>query len=159
MKPFIVNCDSWHYRLNVKMCKTNERLIDDDNAVKYVMSKDNLCTYWWMTTWSVIKVLITAFFALSLTYIVGYIIYLYGHAWVFYTFETFATTASVIFCFAIIIGLIMFFAWLDNRKKRKLDSILYHGETETSLSKAKYSSWKNGICLPVEFKNEHSRNC
>jgi hypothetical protein len=152
MKPFVVNRDSWHYKLNVRMCKTNDRLSRDDNAVKYVMSKDNLCTYWQMTAWSLIKVLITAFFALSLVYIVGYLIYLYGYAWLFHTFDTFVATTSVIATIAGIVGLVTLFAWLDKRKKRKLDDILYHGETETSLSKAKYSSWKYGICLPVEFK-------
>jgi ABC-type proline/glycine betaine transport system permease subunit len=50
----------------------------------------------------------------------------------------------------ILIGVVV--GWFDNRRRIKLQKILVNGETETSLARAKYMSWKNGICIPVEFK-------
>lgn len=152
MKAFFVNKNSWHYRLNVKMCKTNERLHSEALVEKYVMSKDNLCSYWRMTIWSLFKVAVAAAFILSAIYVVLYLIYLYGYALMFYTSEAIMGTITVLSLFGGIIGIILAGAWLDKRKRAKLNKILYDGETETSLAKAQYSSWKSGICVPVEFK-------
>lgn len=152
MKPFTVNTNSWHYKLNVKLCKTNDRLHSDKLAETYVKSKDNLCSYWRMTTWSVIKVLaVTSFISL----IIGSILFFtFKFGMILYTnpISTIITTSIVLAVFTVIIGFLVGLSKLDTMRKNKLDRILYQGETETSLAKAKYSSWKNGFCMPVEFK-------
>jgi hypothetical protein len=152
MKTFSVNKNSWHYRLNVRMAKTNDRLDRDNLAEIYACSKDNLCSYWQMTLWSMFKVGVTIAFAVTAIFGVLYLFYLFGYALIFHTTELLVGTGSVLGLITIIIGMAAVNNWFDNRKKRKLDLILYHGETETSLAKAKYSSWKGGICVPVEFK-------
>jgi hypothetical protein len=152
MKAFSVNKNSWHYRLNVKMCKTNERLYRQDLVEKYVMSKDNLCSYWRMTLWSLFKVAVAAAFILALASLVLFLVYTYGYALIFNTAEAVAGTIAVLLLFGTAIGVILLGAWLDKRKRAKLDKILNGGETETSLAKAQYSSWKSGVCVPVEFK-------
>jgi hypothetical protein len=152
MKAFSVNKNSWHYRLNVRMCKTNDRLTRDDNAVKYVMSKDNLCSYWQLTLWSMFKVAVSAAFVTVIIFGVLFLLYLFGYALFFHTIQTLIGTAMALGVGGFLVGMLMLSAWLDKRKRQKLHAILYEGETETSLSKAKYSSWKSGICLPVEFK-------
>lgn len=152
MKTFSVNKDSWHYRLNVRMAKTNERLSRDNYAEKFVQSKDNFCSYWRMTLWSMFKVAVSVSFAGVAIFGVLYLLYGFGYAFIFHTTQALVGTALVFGVIGVLVGMFAVSTWLDKRKKQKLDAILYDGETETSLAKAKYSSWKGGICLPVEFK-------
>lgn len=152
MKTFTVNKNSWHYKLNFEMCKTNERLKLNDYAEKYVQSKDNLCSYWRMTLWSMFKLLAVLFFVGVVISAALYLIYMFGYAILFHTSETVVMTATGIGVFTFISGIISLAVWADKRKRDKLNKILYDGETETSLAKAQYSSWKNGVCVPVEFK-------
>lgn len=152
MKTFSVKKDSWHYQLNIGMVKTNERLSRSDNAEKYVQSKDNLCSYWQMTLWSMFKVAVVASFILALLTASVYVIYGYGYALLFHTSEALIGTALLI-GFAVALALLFLGATsLQKRKEIKMNKILYGNETETSLTKAQYSSWKNGVCVPVEFK-------
>lgn len=152
MKAFSVNKNSWHYRLNVSMAKTNDRLSNDKYAEKFVQSKDNLCSYWRMTLWSMFKVAAATVLIVGLIGFILFVIYNIGYAFLFHTTQAIAGTVIIVGTIGLIAGLVLLGTWLDKRKKRKLDMILYHSETETSLAKAQYSSWKNGVCVPVEFK-------
>lgn len=152
MKAFSVNKNSWHYRLNVSMAKTNDRLSSDEYAEKFVQSKDNLCSYWQMTLWSMFKVAAATVFVVGLIGFILFVIYNIGYAFLFHTAQAIAGTVIIVGTIGLIVGLVHLGTWLDRRKKHKLDMILYHSETETSLAKAQYSSWKNGVCVPVEFK-------
>lgn len=152
MKTFSVNKASWHYRLNVRMAKTNDRLSRDEHAEKFVQSKDNFCSYWRMTLWSMFKVAVAAAFVVGLISFLFVVAYNIGYAFWFHTTQAFIGTAVIVGVVALISGMLFGLNWMDTRKKRKLDAILYNGETETSLAKAKYSSWKGGVCVPVEFK-------
>ena len=152
MKTFSVNKNSWHYKLNVSMAKTNERLKRDDRAELFVQSKDNLCSYWQMTLWSSFKFAVAASFVI---FVIGFILFgLYnlGYAFIFHTTQTLIGTGLGIAFIATIIGIVMLSNWMEKRKNEKLSKILNDGETETSLAGAKYSSWKSGVCVPVEFK-------
>lgn len=151
MKPFVINRNSWHYKLNIVMCKTNERLSRDYYAEKYVMSKDNLCSYWQMTLWSMFKFAVAAAFVIGVAGFLLFVLYNVGYVFWFHTAQAFVGTAVMACVVGVIVGLVVGNTRLEKRKQRKLDNILYHGETETSLTKAKYSSWKSGICVPVEF--------
>ena len=152
MKTFSVNKDSWHYRLNVRMAKTNERLLRDSYAEKFVQSKDNFCSYWRMTLWSMFKVAVSAAFVATLVVLSLIGLYNIGYAFVFHARQALIGTAFVLGLIGMIVSMFAISTWFDNRTKRKLDAILHDGETETSLAKAKYSSWKGGVCVPVEFK-------
>lgn len=152
MKTFSVNKNSWHYKLNVRMSKTNERLNQDNNAEKFVQSKDNLCSYWRMTLWSMFKITVAySFVAVVIFGLLG-LIFMYLKSLILNTAYTVAATAMTLGAFSIIVGIVALAIWLDKRKAAKLNKILYEGETETSLTKAQYSSWKHGVCVPVEFK-------
>lgn len=152
MKTLSVNTASWHYKLNVRMAKTNERLKRDSDAETYVRSKDNFCSYWRMTIWSMFKVLVTAAFVAASIFAICYGLYALGYAFMFHTKAALVSTAIVASLIGFMIAMFVTTTWLDNRRRKKLDKILFEGETETSLAKAKYSSWKNGVCVPVEFK-------
>jgi cytochrome b subunit of formate dehydrogenase len=152
MKLFSVNKNSWHYKLNLEMCQTNGTLKSEGYAQRYVQSKDNLCSYWQLTLYSIFKVLVVATFVLAVTGALLWVLYMIGYGFIYHTAEALVTTGVLTGFVAFLIGIIMLGTWLDNRKKIKLNKILHDGETETSLAKAKYSSWKNGFCVPVEFK-------
>jgi len=152
MKTFSVNKDSWHYKLNVTMVKTNERLNKEDYSERYVQSKDNLCSYWQMTLWSMFKAAAAVAFVCALVGLVLFAIYSYGYALMFHTNQALAATVFVVGGFLFVGSIIYGGSKLSDRKRIKLNRILYEGETETSLTKAQYSSWKNGVCVPVEFK-------
>jgi hypothetical protein len=153
MKTFSVNKNSWHYKLNVRMVKTNERLNRDDYAEKYVRSQDNLCSYWRMTTWSMFKVLVAATFFVVLTAGIIAALYMIGNAFIFHTQQALIATGVIVGIITFIVLVTMLVNWISKRNREKLSAILYLDKTETSLSSAKYSSWKSGICLPVEFKD------
>lgn len=153
MKAFSVNTNSWHYKLNIRMVKTNERLFRDDNAEKYVKSKDNLCSYWQMTIWSIFKLVVVFSVAAAIIFFLGSLVFLYVKSIIFNTGPTLVGTGIAIGLLSALFGSIGIAVWLDKQKTIKMNKILYDGETETSLAKAKYSSWKSGICVPVEFKS------
>lgn len=152
MKTFSVNKNSWHYKLNFKMCQTNERLAQGNYAEKYVESKDNFCSYWRMSIWSMFKVLLVIAFVAGATTFIGYMLYLMGYAFVVHTQQAILSTVAVVIIFGLIFGIAYIVSLISERNRKKMNAIIYDGETETSLAKAKYSSWKAGICLPVEFK-------
>ena len=152
MKSFSVNTNSWHYKLNIRMTKTNDMLSQGNNAEKYVKSKDNFCSYWRMTLWSMFKISVALSFVAAIAIMLLYFVYLYGYALIFNTGEALIGTGVVITTIAMIVGFVVLGTTLDARKRKKLKKILEEGETETSLAKAKYSTWKDGICIPVEFK-------
>ena len=152
MKTFTVNKDSWHYKLNFEMCKTNDRLYKPELVHKFIMSKDNLCSYWRMTLWGMFKVAVVVAFALTVAASISFMIYLYGYALMFHTTEALVGTGVVVSLLVIIVSIVSIHVWFEERKRIKLNKILNDGETETSLAKAQYSSWKSGVCVPVEFK-------
>jgi hypothetical protein len=152
MKPFAVNKNSWHYKMNVEMCKTNDTLKTSDYAVKYVQSKDNLCSYWQLTLWSLFKVLVVITFVIAVVGALLWVLYMIGYGFLYHTPQALASTGALVIFFGSIIGVSVGVTWAQNRRTVKLNKILHNGETETSLAKAKYSSWKNGFCVPVEFK-------
>jgi hypothetical protein len=152
MKTFSVNKNSWHYKMNVSLCQTNQTLQAGQNAERYVQSKDNLCSYWQLTLWSMFKVLVVAAFVFTVAAFILFVLYKIGYAFMYYTLPALVGTGLILGVIAFSVGITMLGTWLGNRKREKLNKILYNGETETSLAKAKYSSWKSGICVPVEFK-------
>lgn len=152
MKAFSVNKNSWHYKLNIKMVKTNERLYRNDNAEKYVQSKDNLCSYWRMTLWSVFKLAVAAAFVLGLAAVALYLVGGYIYALLFHTSTALIGTALLAVVLGLFVGTIFIITLISKHHRNKLDKILFEDATETSLAKAQYSSWKKGICVPVEFK-------
>ena len=152
MKTFSVNKNSWHYKLNISMVKTNDSLYREDYVERYVQSKDNLCSYWQMTLWSMFKAAVAIAFVCAVIGFIGFVLYNYGYALMFHTTQALVGTAFVIGVFVFAGSVVYVGSKLSARKRIKLDKIIYHGETETSLAKAQYSSWKNGVCVPVEFK-------
>lgn len=152
MKAFTVNKNSWHYKLNAAMCKTNERLDTQERIEKYVMSKDNLCSYWRMTLWSSFKALVVVSFLAGAVGFMLFAIYNIGFAFITNPGASFMAALVVATVIALLIGIVYVIARVNDRQRVKMNRILYEGATETSLTKAQYSSWKSGICVPVEFK-------
>lgn len=150
MKTFVVNQDSWHYRLNVRMLKTNTVIDTDKEAELYLKSRNNLCLYWQTTIWSIVKILLLVSLSSFLLFLLGLILYVTGIELLVNPFFTLITILGAL----TIVGLTIFFAWvyivLEKRKEDRITAILY--KRDQSLAKAKYDSWKSGICLPIEFR-------
>lgn len=152
MKAFTVNKNSWHYKLNTSMCKTNERLDTAERVSKYIMSKDNLCSYWRMTLWSSFKALVVVSFIVGVVGFLLFTLHAIGVAFIANPTSSLMVTLAGVIVVALAVGVVYSITSLKERQRIKMNKILYEGETETSLTKAQYSSWKSGICVPVEFK-------
>ena len=152
MKTFSVNKNSWHYKMNLEMCLTNEMLKRDNYAEKYVQSKDNFCSYWRMTLFSMFKIAVIFAGIAVLLFGILFVLYNIGHAFIYNLSTALVLTGILIGFLAFVIGIAFVSDWITKRKRIKLNKILHGGHTETSLAKAKYSSWKNGVCVKVEFK-------
>ena len=151
MKSFVVNKNAWHYKLNAYTCKS-EVLHSDYLVDKFIRSKDNLCSYMQLTTWSMIKI---CFIGALLAFLAAMSLLL---AWVvvsaFITdpIGSLINTGLVLGILTVGITIVALGATYESYKRKKLNKVLYEGETETSLAKAKYKSWKTGVCVPVEFE-------
>lgn len=152
MKAFTVNKNSWHYKLNTSMCKTNDRLDTTERVERYIMSKDNLCSYWRMTLWSSFKVLVAVSFICAVVAFLLFTLYNIGVAFITNPATSLKVTLAIVGGVALFIGIVYVLTRISNSQRIKMNKILYEGETESSIANARYSSWKSGICLPVEFK-------
>lgn len=152
MKAFTVNKNSWHYVLNTKMCMTNDRLDTAERVERYIMSKDNLCSYWRMTLWSSFKALVAVSFIAGVVGFLLFTLYSIGAAFIINPVNSLKVTLVIVGTLSLVIGIIYVLTHINNSRRIKMNKILYEGETESSLAKAQYSSWKSGICVPVEFK-------
>jgi hypothetical protein len=151
MKPFVVEKNSWHYRLNAYAL--DKGVFDTKERVDmFIRSKDNLCSYWRLTIFSIIKLAAIGVFIGGAIFIAGAGVYTLGKAIFMYPLEGLIIIV-VVFSAIFVCGLIGYaLSVLAERRRKKLYKILHEGHTETSLTKAKYDSWKAGVCVPVEFK-------
>lgn len=154
MKTFSVSKNSWHYRFNVRIAKQNPLLSDRDYADVYVSSKDNICAYWRLTVYNFLKVVAAAGFMLIFVGLLGFVAYVIVSSFIAMPMQALATAALL----TVFLGTVALFVVIGNavqtRRENKLNLILHRGETDTSLARAKYTSWRDGICVPVEFKND-----
>lgn len=151
VKTFIVNKDSWHYRLNVKMLRESEVFLWDDHVEVYIQTMDNFCKYWRLTAVNLIKVafmfaIVLAVVAVVLAVVIGVVV-----AAVTHPFETGVFTGLVLTVLAIIFGLYLL---SDSSEKRKQEAVkaALRNKSNDGLVKTKYKSWKHKICPSVEFK-------
>jgi uncharacterized membrane protein (DUF485 family) len=134
MKPFTINRNSWHYKLNRKFM--NEYGVSDRHMeYQWEPRHNDFCSYWRATIFRMVAV---AFIAAVLTVFVTMIGFAaYTHPW-----ETLRTVGIFIGVVAGFIGFVMLFA-LASTSKEKLNE---------SLFVQKYKAHKSKICPMVEYK-------
>lgn len=134
MKPFVINRDSWHYKLNKNFSNDYEHLMktwEDKHA--------NFCSYWRATMFRVIGVL---FLALMVVGIVSFI----GIASYNEPVTALIVVGSIIGIIAAI-ALIVFISEKIKYKKKPVDKL-----KPESLIVQKYRAHKSKICPTVDFK-------
>jgi hypothetical protein len=152
MKTFCVDKNSWHYKMNAAMVKTDPKLARDGKNEIYVQSKDNICSYWQLTILSMFKIAFASFLLLFIATGFIYAMWTAARLFMINPYESLRALGLLLTFTAAIAAFIFISNWMARKREIKIDNILHNGETETSLAKAKYFSWKNKVCSKVEFK-------
>lgn len=134
MKPFKVNRDSWHYKLNQRL--QNE---DGYSMHRWEEKHNNFCAYWRATMFRIIFLLFVSLGVLGLLGMMGMAVY---NA----PLETLGTIGGVILAFSAIVGLVGISEWRKGRAAAKKEAGI-----PDSLFVAKYKAYKSKICPMVEF--------
>jgi hypothetical protein len=140
MKPFKVNRDSWHYKLN-------KHFLNDRGDNEYYMQDywerkhNNFCAYWRVTMFRLVVAMFGSAIILMLLFGLGQAIY--QNPW-----DTFVVVGSVV-------GVVLAFGTIgvcgmllsEYLEKRKYQN----KEVPDSLFVAKYKSYKSKVCPMVEY--------
>ena len=137
MKPFKVNRDSWHYKLNKNVLNENE-----DRMERWENKHNNFCSYWRSTMIRLCFVAIFVSAALFLLAVIG--MATYNNPW-----EAFKVVSITLGAFTFVAGIALIVIVLDVRKNLKKESA-----KPDSLFVAKYKSYKSKVCPSVEYSKE-----
>jgi hypothetical protein len=138
MKPFKVNRDSWHYKLNKNVLNEN----GFDRMERWEYTHNNFCSYWRST---MIRLCFVAIFVSAALFILSAIgMAIYNNPW-----EAFKVISITLGAFTFVIGIVLTAIVLDERKNLKKKSA-----KPDSLFVAKYKSYKSKVCPSVEYSKE-----
>ena len=136
MKPFTINRNSWHYKLNKKFF----------NGYEYSMqsvwepSHNNFCSYWRATVFRMIFVVFLGGIFISIVGTLSYMAYLDPlGALVF--------VVALFFAFVLFLGAVFIAHLVESRERKNKDE-----EPSQSLFAQKYRANKEKICPMVEYK-------
>lgn len=133
MKPFIINRDSWHYRLNKSLL--NEEGFSKQRMQDYWEPRhNNFCSYWRATVFRMIWIAIIVALIIIVLSCLGYAVYMnpWGTVRV-------VSYAAVIVC--AVLGWVYMLCILDGTKKKMGNSLFVQ----------KYKVHKSKICPEVEY--------
>jgi hypothetical protein len=132
MKPYIINRNSWHYKLA--------------SAGKYwdvLGEPTDFCSYWRIVMFGLFQYFILGLFILLLVSFIAASFYV----------NPVPTTIGVVTIFSIIFGVFGFhklFVFLKENKRQHDYDVSFNRKQEGLLS-MKYRSWKEKICPKVEY--------
>ena len=131
MKPFKINRNSWHYRLNKIVYNENELWME-----KWEAKHANFCSYWRATMFRLLWVSIVSAFLVALLVMMAVASYM--NPW--------AAAGTVLFSAGLIlalVGIVVGNEYLEERKRA-------NPEPKTLVGK-QYAAYKSKICPSVEF--------
>ncbi len=134
MKPFKVNRDSWHYKINQRFFNEDEHWMH-----RWEDKHNNFCAYWRATMFRIIFIAFISTGVLGLLGMLGMAVY---NA----PLQALGTIGGVIVAFSAIVGLVGISVWNKNRVAAKKEAGI-----PDSLFVAKYKAYKSKICPMVEF--------
>ena len=133
-----INKSSWHYRYM--------KWVDEKHGGLYGFPPKNLCQYFWMFVWALLK--IPLLFVITGLIVGGFLyVLLLGFAWPFYTFEGLLIPQFISFvcvCIAMI-GLLSNFIYM--RSEESPDSVC-------SLAVNYLKAKKQKVCPIIKYENE-----
>jgi lipopolysaccharide/colanic/teichoic acid biosynthesis glycosyltransferase len=134
MKPFKINRNSWHYKLNQNFFNDRQYYMES-----WEDKHNNFCSYWRVTMFRSVFALAGAVFILLVLSMIGAGIYQDP-------LKALIIIGSTVGLFSAVFGIFLFSMYLDERKsKRKSEDI------PDSLFVAKYKSYKSKVCPMVEY--------
>jgi membrane protein YdbS with pleckstrin-like domain len=136
MKPFTINRNSWHYKLNKNFFNDHEHWMQS----AWEPSHNNFCSYWRATVFRMIFASFLVSLVLVIVGILSYLAYLEPLA-------ALSAVGTVIAIFAVFIGIVFTAHLLEERKWKKLNE-----EPSQSLFAQKYRANKEKICPMVEYR-------
>lgn len=148
MRIFLVDKNSWHYKLNLKMSKLNkcDKLTDANYSENSVQINNNFCSYCQLTFLNLYTAVLISFFLVLVLCCMSFFIYFLGILVAHNTMFALSIIAVICFCAATNICINCIFDRIYNPKD------IDYNETEANIFKAKCSLWKNKACAKVEFK-------
>jgi len=132
MKPFSVNRDSWHYKLNKNFFNS------DNMTYTWEPKRSNFCSYWRATMFRLSFAGLLSIFGIGLLSMMG--VGAYNEP-----MTALAVVGSIFGMILTIVGIAATVSFFSNRKKAKSDK-------PDSLFVQKYKAHKAKICPSVEFK-------
>ena len=138
MKPFVINRNSWHYKLN-------KNFMNED---KYIMYKDwepkhsNFCSYWRATMFRIVGVCLATLFA---TLFASLIIFPIGFAFYFDPITSFTVLGSIVGVIAVLICMVVASEMIKERNRLTV-------KKPESLIVQKYRAHKSKICPTIDFE-------
>ena len=134
MKPFAINRDSWHYKLNKNFMNEEGYWMERYWEPKH----SNFCSYWRATMFRVIGVCFVTLFA-------GFFIFLIGSAFYLEPLASLSGLGSGIGVIAILVSMVFASEMIKERKQLA-------DKKPESLIVQKYRAHKSKICPTVDFK-------
>ena len=140
MKPFKVNRDSWHYKLN-------KHFLNDRGDNEYYMQDywerkhNNFCSYWRVTMFRLVVAMFGSAVILMLLFGLGQAIY--QNPWDSFVVASGVVGAVLAFATVGVCGMFLS-EYLEKRKYK-------NKEVPDSLFVAKYKSYKSKVCPMVEY--------
>ena len=131
MKPFKINRNSWHYKLNKNFF--NESSMQYDWEPKH----NNFCSYWRATMFRVL-------FASILILVLGFMLTMLGVVVYLEPLRVAIVVGTVLGLIATIVGIAAIAVFIDDRKKA-------NSNKPDSLFMQKYKAHKSKICPMVEY--------
>lgn len=134
MKPFRINRNSWHYKLNKHFFNEDSMWMERTWEAR----RNNFCSYWRATMFRIVAVLALA---AVVTFIVGAIV----HLFMVDPVGTAISFAILIGAFAAFISVLVIAAFISDRTRRKPVN------ENPSLFVQRYRNYKSKICPSVQY--------
>ena len=140
MKPFKINRNSWHYKLNRNFFNTRadyEHYMHDNWEPRH----NNFCSYWRVTMLRLVVTSVLSAVILGATIVFGLVLgnFIYNHPWDFLI-----SVGVVVALFGTLVAAVYIIAGIDHyqNKPKKPDSLFMQ----------KYKAHKSKICPMVEYE-------
>ena len=134
MKPFKINRNSWHYKLNQNFFNDRQYYMES-----WEDKHNNFCSYWRVTMFRSVFALAAATFIFAVSVMIGAGIYQDP-------LKALIIVGSVVGIFSAVGGIFAFSMYLDDRKRKR-----NYEDIPDSLFVAKYKSYKSKVCPSVEY--------